>query len=213
MKFVRFLTFYCLAACCLMKATLPVQAQNAYSTYRNARFGTVVQYPSNLLVPQREADNGDGRRFVSRDGDIELSIYAFRNLRNRSVNGEMQRAVSDWKRDGARLTYWKWQGNWFTLSGFVGGDIFYEKTLLRNGVFHTLIWQYPQTRKRQLDEPVTRSVRSFAVGVGLEQPVPRPTPRPTNRPVPRATPRVTIEVEPAPRQRAPQPAPTKKSGY
>lgn len=219
MNTARLLVF-CLSVV-LLTAALPVAAQNVYSTYRNARFGTVVQYPSDLLVPQRESDNGDGRRFVSRDGAVELSIYSFHNASIRTVNGEMKRAIAQWQHDGGRLTYWKWQGNWYALSGFIGSDIFYEKTLLKNGVFHTLIWQYPRSMRNQLDAPVTRSVRSFNVTGGLDRPVSRPIPRPTAvrptpRPVPRPTPRVSITVVPA---SAARPAPAtpaatpRKGGY
>ena len=35
-------------------------AQSKYSTYNNARFGYLIQYPADLLEMQAEADNGDG---------------------------------------------------------------------------------------------------------------------------------------------------------
>lgn len=194
---------------------LPATAQNTYNTYRNARFGTVVQYPSNLLIPQRESDSGDGRRFISRDGDVELSVYGFHNKNNRTVNREMLRAINDWRRDGARLTYWKWQGGWFVLSGYVGSDIFYEKTLYRNGVFHTLIWQYPKQMRKALDAPVTRSVRSFTAGRGFDQPASRPATRTSAAPAAVTSPKVSVAVvpAPAPATRQATTATRKKVGY
>ena len=163
-----------LAAASLL--AFPVFAGDDYRTYRNARFGTTLVYPANLLAPRPESPNGDGRRFFSRDGKIELSVFAFRNLQKRSARGEMNRAGRDWKRDGARITYQKSGTNWFALSGYVGSDIFYEKTLFKSGVFHTLIWQYPPALKKRLDAPVTRSVRTFGVGQILEKPVASPAP-------------------------------------
>ncbi|HEX9997490.1 MAG TPA: hypothetical protein VGB45_10130 [Abditibacterium sp.] len=153
----------------------PVDAQDNYLSYRNARFGTTVLYPANLLVPRPESANGDGRRFFSRDGKVELSVFAFHNTSGRSIRREMNRALRDWRRDGARVTYQKFGSTWFVASGYVGSDIFYEKTLFKAGVFHTLIWQYPQSLKARLDAPVTRSVRSFSVGKSLERPIAAPS--------------------------------------
>ena len=162
----------------LLLVLAPLQAQNTYRTYRNARFGTIVQYPANLVVAKPESDNGDGRKFVSRDNQIELTIYAFNNVRNRSAEGEMNRAIRDWRRDAARLTYQKAGSGWFVLSGYIGDDIFYEKTLLRGQVFHSLIWQYPKSLRSNLDAPVTRSVRTFTTSAALDTPRKAATPSP-----------------------------------
>jgi hypothetical protein len=163
----------------LLVAALPSQAADYYRTYVNSRFGTVVQYPASFLEPRPEADNGDGRRFVSKNEAIELTVYAFNNTLSRSVKGEMSRAISDWKADGARLTYQKSGTDWYTLSGYAGDDIFYEKTLFKNGVFHTLIWQYPKTLKARLDAPVTRTVRSFTAEQSIETVTITPTRAPS----------------------------------
>lgn len=157
MKFAPFLLVFLGVA----GLTLRANAQDDYRTYRNARFGTSVQYPAHLLVPQRESAKGDGRKFLSRDRRIELTVYGFPNLSSRAPRAEMNRAVRDWKRDRARITYAKAGTSWFVLSGYVGDDIFYEKTIARGDTFHTLIWQYPAALKRSLDAAVTRSVRTF----------------------------------------------------
>jgi hypothetical protein len=157
-------------------------AQDNYRTYRNARFGTSVQYPAHLLLPQRESSNGDGRKFLSRDGRVELTVYGFNNSAGRSASGEMNRAVRDWKRDKAQITYAKAGNGWFVLSGYVGRDIFYEKTIARGSTFHTLIWQYPAALKRSLDVPLTRSVRTFTAL------------RPTVSSVPRARPQIAAQT-------------------
>lgn len=193
-RFALFLT--------LISVSNAAHAQDIYRTHRNARFGTLVRYPANLVAPQVESENGDGRKFLSRDGQIELTTYAFRNLRNRSARTEMNRAVADWKRDGARLTYFKSGVSWFVLSGYVGNDIFYEKTLLQNDVFHTLIWQYPQTAKKRLDASVSRSAAAFSVGKSRESASPALAPRPQTTSKPR--------VLPPPRPRA---LPRATSGY
>lgn len=152
----------------LLCVIVPSWAADEYRTYTNSRFGTTVQYPANLLIPRPEAQNGDGRRFVSKDELIEMAVYASHNVAARSAKTEMERAIADWKRDGGRLTYYKWETGWYTASGYIGDDIFYEKALLKDGVFHTLIWQYPMSFKARLDAPLTRSVRSFSTGRGAD---------------------------------------------
>jgi hypothetical protein len=186
---------------------LPSVAADEYRTYTNARFGTTVQYPANLLTPRPESQNGDGRRFVSKDELVELSIYASYNIAKRTAKSEMERAVADWKSDGGRLTYYKWEAGWYSVSGYIGDDIFYEKAILRGGVFHTLIWQYPKAFKARLDGPVTRTVRTFAAAKGLETPSSPP----------RRTPQAKVKAKPIskPRRPAPsvRPAASATSGY
>ncbi|RYG62705.1 hypothetical protein EON80_22615 [bacterium] len=170
---------------------LPSQAADEYRTYFNARFGTTLQYPANLVTPQPESQNGDGRRFLSKDGAIELTVYGSHNALGRTVKTQMERAIADWKRDGARLTFQKYGPGWYALSGYSGDDIFYEKALFQNGDFHTIIWQYPKEYKARLDVPVTRTVRTFAVGKGLETTSAQPTPRPKKSTRPAARPKKT----------------------
>lgn len=173
-----------LLGACLF-ATGAARAGDTFRLYQNARFGTMVRYPANLVAPQSESANGAGRKFLSRDRQIELTIYAFRNTANRSARGEMNRAIRDWKRDTARLTYAKSSSSWFVLSGYLGADIFYEKTRLQNGVFHTLIWQYPQGLKKRLDASVARSTASFSVAkTAAPKPVSRAQPKASSRPTP-----------------------------
>jgi hypothetical protein len=58
---------------------MQAQAQHEYRTYHNARFDYSISYPANLLVPQGEAANADGQRFLSRDGRTELLVYGAYN--------------------------------------------------------------------------------------------------------------------------------------
>src|SRR5574341_695767 len=45
-----------------------VSAQTGYRTYHNARFNYSISYPFKVLIPQGEAVNGDGQKFLSQDG-------------------------------------------------------------------------------------------------------------------------------------------------
>lgn len=136
-------------------------AQDNFQTYRNARFGYSIAYPANLLIAQPEADNGDGRKFKSRDGKIVLTVFGRQNVFNRTLKGESEKAIGDWKKDGAKVTYWKRGKDYFAISGYVGNNIFYEKTVGRNNQFYTYFYEYPKTLKKRMDVPVNRAFASF----------------------------------------------------
>ena len=139
------------------------QTQNAqpqYATYKNARFGYSLQYPT-FLAPQPEAQNGDGRRFLSRDGKTILTVFGRHNAFDRTLRAEHAKALADWRKDGAKVTYSRVGKGYFALSGYVGGNIFYEKTLMKRDQFHTFFYEYPRAQKKVMDAPVNRSFASF----------------------------------------------------
>ena len=52
-------------------------AQSDWASYANARFGTWLDYPSDLFSERDPAPmNNDGRTFRSRDGRARLSVHA-----------------------------------------------------------------------------------------------------------------------------------------
>ena len=49
------------------------QNKVSYETYHNNRYDYTVEYPD-FLIPQGEADSGDGQKFISEDKDIQLIV-------------------------------------------------------------------------------------------------------------------------------------------
>lgn len=74
--------------------------QTKYKTYNNARFGYSISYPSDLLSPQGEADNGDGQIFLG-DG-AEMRVFGSNLLLNESLQKEYNTLV---KQKGKSVTY------------------------------------------------------------------------------------------------------------
>jgi hypothetical protein len=126
-----------------------------YKTYTNARYGYSISYPSNLLVPQGEADNGDGQAFLSKDGSAEMRVYGSQDL-----GGGLAESYRE-AQAGKEVSYKTMSGNWFVVSGHDGGKIFYQKTMLRKGAFKTFIIQYDESRKSTYDAVTARIARSF----------------------------------------------------
>lgn len=128
----------------------------AYRTYTNARYGFSIAYPVGLLVPQGEPDNGDGQKFVSRDGSASLTAFGSHRL-DRSLQDEFQSA-----QENRSVTYKVLKRDMFVVSGTENGKIFYQKTLLRGDVFKTFIIEYDEQERATFDAITTRVARSFA---------------------------------------------------
>jgi hypothetical protein len=140
-----------------------VLATGSWPTYSNVRYGYSVCYPVAMLRPQREADSGDGRKFVGADG-TELLVFGQWNAEDRSL--------SDWAADEAqsytgkrgRITYRAAHPNWVVLSGNDGkGFDFYTKTIKRADEFVTFQIRYPAARSRVYRPVVERLSRCLAL--------------------------------------------------
>jgi hypothetical protein len=133
-----------------------VNSRAAYRTYSNARYGFSISYPADLLVPQGESDNGDGQKFVSRDGSASLTAFGSNRL-DRSLQEEFRSA-----QENRNVTYKVLRRDMFVVSGTENGKIFYQKTLLRGDVFKTFIIEYDESERGVYDTVTTRVARSFA---------------------------------------------------
>ena len=134
-----------------------VFAQSGERTYANARFGFSLKYPADLLAPQAEADNGDGRAFTG-DG-AEMRVFGSSMLLNETLLKEFNAVV---KERGAGVTYRTYRRNWFVVSALADGRIFYRKTIARpDGTFITFQIEYDEARRAVYDRAVAKMVKSF----------------------------------------------------
>jgi hypothetical protein len=127
-----------------------------YRTYSNARYAFSIAYPVGILVPQGEPDNGDGQKFVSRDGRASLTAFGSNRL-DRSLQDEFQSA-----QENRAVSYKVLKRDMFVVSGTENGKIFYQKTLLRGEVFKTFILEYDEQERATFDSITSRIARSFA---------------------------------------------------
>jgi hypothetical protein len=136
----------------------------AYKTYHNARFGYRIDYPTDLR-PQPEADNGDGRRFVSADGQTVLTAYASYNALDGGLATDRRIAQQSWREKHATLTLDQLTRTGYVLSGQVKGRIFYEKTVLKSNTLTTFLWEYPAARKAAMDAVIRHTVQTLQPSV------------------------------------------------
>jgi hypothetical protein len=128
-----------------------------YRTYSNARYAFRIAYPLGILVPQGEPDNGDGQKFLSRDGSASLLAFGSNRL-DRSLQDEFQSA-----QENRAVTYKVLKRDMFVVSGTQNGKIFYQKTLLRGDTFKTFLIEYDEDKRATFD-PITSRIASSFVG-------------------------------------------------
>src|SRR5207244_2912359 len=70
--------------------------QNNYKTYANARFKYSISYPTDLLIPQGESENGDGQVFREKSGSVEMRVYGGYNVSNESLRSRYAELIRKW---------------------------------------------------------------------------------------------------------------------
>lgn len=114
---------------------------HVWKTYTNVRFQYSVCYPRDLFVPQGEAENGDGQKFLSRGG-AQMVVFGWNNALNESLRSVMKETGSRMAGRSGRITYEVIKTKWFVVSGKTDGSIFYAKTILSGNQFKSFALTY-----------------------------------------------------------------------
>lgn len=133
---------------------------SGWQRYSNDLYGTEFEFPADLFTVALAPAAGDGRRFISHDATLE--IFAWGNSESETARTLKGRLL---EQEGYEVvTYAPAGENWLVLSGFRGGDIFYEKYLLRDGVIHAFGLEFPASAKPIYAPVVERIEDSFRAG-------------------------------------------------
>lgn len=137
------------------------QSENNYMThtefkrYQNVRFGYGISYPT-FLTQKKESENGDGCVF-SKDSTTYLIVYGIYNSLNESLNDKY------YENKPTSATYSRLKSNWFVISDYTtDGRIFYTKTFLKNDIFITATFYYPNKDKELFAPIVDEIFRNFS---------------------------------------------------
>ncbi|MEQ8189522.1 MAG: hypothetical protein ABRQ39_16250 [Candidatus Eremiobacterota bacterium] len=159
LSFFLFLLFF-------LVVSIDAYGKITWNIYSNARFGYDIEYPD-ILVPQEEAQNGDGRRFVSSDEKSVLIVYGAVDVLDTSVERMYTSAIDEYKKGGKKILYRVIDKNWFVLSGYDGDKVFYRKTMRQHqleddiDIDITFILTYPKSQKSTFDKITERISGSF----------------------------------------------------
>jgi hypothetical protein len=131
-----------------------------YDTYYNNRFEYVVKYPENILNKQPSPQNNDGRSFTSPEGSIEMRVSGSHNIPRRTFSEIYQEQLQAYQRE-SQVTYQTQQDNWFVISGYRDGTVFYRKTIFYNDDVLELTLNYNRSLQPEFDSIVAEISRSF----------------------------------------------------
>ncbi len=143
--------------------TQAVFADNVYQTYHNPRFSYSITYPKNIFYPQGESDNGDGQQFLTKDADASFIVYGSNNVFDESLEDQYLDESRGGMDDNPKkvVTYKVIRKNWFVVSGYNSGKVFYQKTILSDNQFKTLYFEYDESKKTIFDSIVEHISKSF----------------------------------------------------
>ena len=143
---------------------LPAAAQT-WKSFRNARFGTSIEYPDRFR-PGRPPENGGGLSFAGNDG-ANFLIYGSHNALEHDLAG-LESFIKENRESGETITYETRGPNWFVISGTRGDTEFYERYLLSHNrsIVNGFVITYPVRLRTAYDQIVTRMSRSFRSGRG-----------------------------------------------
>ena len=133
----------------------------SWATYANSRFAYSICYPKNLLDPQGESPNGDGQKFVAKDGG-QLLVYGSNNALNESINDVFNRTASRLAGPSGKISYKAVKPAWFVLSGQHDSTIFYAKTLYGKDLVLSFELTYPSSQSSVYNPVAARLASCFA---------------------------------------------------
>jgi hypothetical protein len=98
--------------------------EHDWKVYANVRFGYQICYPADLLTPEPEADDGDGRVFTAPSG-ASLRVWGVNNAASQTLDVYTSKLAEP----DAKITYRTVKTGLSVISGHKGNDIFYAETL------------------------------------------------------------------------------------
>ena len=129
-----------------------------WGTYGNSKYNYTVCYPTKLLKPGREADNGDGLVFTGKNG-ATMRVWGTANTLEWTPTSAKNWRMGYLAKDGVDLTYTRQSKNFFVLSGTRKGSIVYHKSVLENDLWRIVEFRY-KAKDRAIWDPIVTQVAS-----------------------------------------------------
>ena len=143
----------------------------AWTTYKNERFGYSLYYPAGLFSPGQPPDNGSGMTFTSKDGGAKIVVFGVHNGDKLSPT-EYRRVLLQEFGGYDKLDYSPIGQTWFVLSGYRGENIYYQKVMFTcsGNVISVLSITFPTAEKPFYESMVELIEDRFKTGRGVDTP-------------------------------------------
>ncbi|MES2764995.1 MAG: SHOCT domain-containing protein [Bacteroidota bacterium] len=163
--------------------------KTTFKTYRGDNVTEPVAYPTDIVKPKETAPiattstgttsttikkKGDTasapqttttttakkvQEFVSPSGDVKMEIGEDEKG-NVTIAGKYREELNTIG-GNKNVTYKVLKNNFFVVTGFKGDNVYYRKTIEKDGKFKTFYTEYPKSKKAQIDPITVRMSRSF----------------------------------------------------
>lgn len=133
--------------------TLDIQ----YTTYTNGRYGFSIDYPIEF-IPMQPPDNGDGRCFQRRDGQVYVKSYGSNNSLSKSIEYYYNMTIEN---ISGVITYKALNKNSYAVSWIQNRQINYEFSRMGKGSINTFIISYPEVESEKYDNMVDHIYNTF----------------------------------------------------
>jgi len=154
----------CAGLVLLLNAQAPAADHHTWKVYTNVRFQYSICYPEDLLAPQAEAGNSDGRKFLAKDG-AKLIVFGQNNALNETLQDALDDTASRLTGASGKVTYKAVKPDWFVVSGENGQSIFYAKTLYAHEQFKAFELTY-SSGASAVYKPIVSRLASCFVSTG-----------------------------------------------
>ncbi len=148
------------ASVVLLNAQLPAADHHTWKVYTNVRFQYSICYPQDLLVPQGEAENSDGQKFLAKDG-AKLIVFGQNNALNEPLKDALEDTASRLAGVSGKVTYKAIKSDWFVVSGQTGQSVFYAKMLYARKEFKSFELTYDSSASAVYKPVITRLAGCF----------------------------------------------------
>jgi len=119
------------------------QAGKPAATYANVRYAYTIEYPDDLLVPGREADNSDGVVLSAKSGKTQVAVWARFNA-NEDTPAQILRSEKELPCAGARASYEVSKRDLVAFSCQTPtNEIVYEKMIIHGDTLVAVQFTYP----------------------------------------------------------------------
>lgn len=126
--------------------------------YENPAYGYSLAYPDTLFGPVQVIGEGRGMEFSTSDSTSRVLVFADEESSQDDFEEQYQAALLQ---PEGQVMYRARESSWYIVSGRVGERVFYEKSVLSEGVLRTLRVEYPADRRAYFDAVTAMMSASF----------------------------------------------------